>query len=650
MDILPRLAFSLFVLGLTCTVSAAPPQSESSPQKTPPAVEKTAPATQKPEPAAKKPQDAAPKTTASADNKTPEKEPDSPPLTEKLFYEVMLADVALQRNDPLLATETFYKVAAETRLPWFAQRAAEAALTARNSELLFKAIALWEKLDPTAERPKRLREQLARLAARPESQATQETQIREQLEAYLRAAEQKNAVGATLLQLNSALNQYRDKKSALDIIRDVTLPYTQQPEAHYAVALATFVAANALRQEPSVNDAEVKQILSDGLKEIDTALSLAPEWSEALQLKVLLLDADDSPLLIPWLETQIDNNPEDKSLWAFMARAYVKAKQYPKARDWFLKIWRDNQAQDALIAAGAISMQMHDDVGAKALVNEVRKSGDALQVTTLLLTYARIAESEKRPDEAIAWYQSIQRSDDGWLGAQLQIVQVLARSGKKAEALDYLKKIPANSRAEKIAVARTEAQFYRDEKQLDQARNVLEKAKTSFADSSDILVDLALTLEQQGEVLNAIEILRQALQLDPDSPMLQNALGYTLVDNDINTEEGAALIEEALDAMPNEGSILDSMGWALFRQNRAENGLEYLQRAMQAQPDPEIAAHMGEVLWALKRYDEARAVWQDNLKRFAPDNTIIFDTMRRHRPEAHQQPRTPQPLVPYKLF
>jgi Flp pilus assembly protein TadD len=133
------------------------------------------------------------------------------------------------------------------------------------------------------------------------------------------------------------------------------------------------------------------------------------------------------------------------------------------------------------------------------------------------------------------------------------------------------------------------------------------------------MVSKALLLERDGKSSDALKAMRELARQRPDDPTVLNMLGYTLVDRTRNVEEGAAMIRRALDAMPDNGAILDSMGWALHRQRRNEEALPYLQRAHERAADPEISLHLGEVLWALGRNDEARKTWEDALAR-APDN------------------------------
>jgi Tfp pilus assembly protein PilF len=261
------------------------------------------------------------------------------------------------------------------------------------------------------------------------------------------------------------------------------------------------------------------------------------------------------------------------------------------------------------------------------LLETVRESGDTEKVNELIKTYARIAEDEGRLDEAIYWYQQV-KEDQYWWSIQLHIAQLFERAGRVAEAETWLNDLPAVTIEERVSVVLARSSLYRNHHELDKARELLEHALSVYPDSAEMLANLAIIDELQDKVEDAIARLRQALALSPNDPYIQNALGYTLVDHETEIDEGAALIAKALEKKPTDGAILDSMGWALYRQGKTEEALPYLRKAMRAHPDPEVAAHLGEVLWQLGKFEEARGVWKNGKSNTAKD-ALIEKTMQR---------------------
>jgi len=121
------------------------------------------------------------------------------------------------------------------------------------------------------------------------------------------------------------------------------------------------------------------------------------------------------------------------------------------------------------------------------------------------------------------------------------------------------------------------------------------------------------------------------IKLRPDHAHAYNALGYTLADRTQRISEAHGLIETALKLAPDDPFIMDSMGWVLYRMGRGKEGLDYLQRAFKQRPDPEIAAHLGEVLWVLGQQDQAKQIWAESLKGH-PSNEVLQSTVKRFLP------------------
>jgi Flp pilus assembly protein TadD len=116
--------------------------------------------------------------------------------------------------------------------------------------------------------------------------------------------------------------------------------------------------------------------------------------------------------------------------------------------------------------------------------------------------------------------------------------------------------------------------------------------------------------------------------LKPEHAHAYNALGYSLADRSLRLDEAKALIQRALELSPGDAFITDSLGWVEFRLGNREEALRLLRSAYATRPDTEIAAHLGEVLWALGQQDEARRIWAEARSRDA-GNDVLRETMVR---------------------
>jgi Flp pilus assembly protein TadD len=122
--------------------------------------------------------------------------------------------------------------------------------------------------------------------------------------------------------------------------------------------------------------------------------------------------------------------------------------------------------------------------------------------------------------------------------------------------------------------------------------------------------------------------LRKLIQLKPDMGHAYNALGYSLADRNERLDEAQKLIEKALVLSPDDYFILDSMGWVKYRRGQLAQALDYLKRAYAAQPDPEVAAHLGEVLWQQGKHEEAVKTWEEALQAH-PENETLQKTAKK---------------------
>jgi Flp pilus assembly protein TadD len=214
------------------------------------------------------------------------------------------------------------------------------------------------------------------------------------------------------------------------------------------------------------------------------------------------------------------------------------------------------------------------------------------------------------------------------LAARLRGARLLGEQGKLEEARAHVRETRALSPADRVQLILAEAQLLRDGKRHREAYEFLEKALGEQPAQPELLYETALLAEKLGQLDVLERHLRRLIELQPDSAQAYNALGYSLADRNIRLPEAHELIAKALALAPEDPFILDSMGWVLYRTGDLAGALAHLERAYGQRPDPEIAAHLGEVLWHLGRRDEARRTWRDAAAR-NPDNEVLSEALRK---------------------
>ena len=537
-------------------------------------------------------------------------------LTPDLFYRILLGDIALQRGDVALAARAYLDAAREAQDPRLARRATEIALTGRLRAQAQEAARLWSSLDPSAERPKQIIAALASGEAAPLADPATDD-LRGRLEHLLsEAAVSGQGVGEVFLQLNRAFAQQSDKRAVLTLIRDLAKPYDKTPEAHFAVALAAY---NAIGDDP--------ETAAEALREVDAALALRPDWERAALLKSEVLGRRMPGDAIGYLESFLKAQPASKPVAGALAQLYADQKRYTEARAVLQRLLdREPDSPELMFGVAAVSLQMKDYATAESLLQKL-KAANYGEPGVVDLYLAQVAEETKRYDEAIERYKAVTEGDRAWL-AKLRIGALYGKQKKIEEGRRWFADLPAVTIEQRVQVRQGEAQMLREAGDDAGAIAVLQKALADFPDNPDLIYDYAMVAEKLDRVDDAQKQLARLVELKPDDAQALNALGYTLVDRTSRTQEGFELIEKAHKLSPADPFILDSMGWALYRLGRLQEAETYLRRALAERPDAEIAAHLGEVLWAKGDRDMARAIWQPQLES-NPDNAVLKETVKR---------------------
>ena len=270
----------------------------------------------------------------------------------------------------------------------------------------------------------------------------------------------------------------------------------------------------------------------------------------------------------------------------------------------------------------------------KALIEPLYKELKALpppHPAARLNLLGELGELLERKSEALAWYAQVPGDDEHWFEAQMRSALLLDGTGKNAEAMNLIHQLQARAGDDTKQLGEAfllEAEILTRHKRDEQTVAVYDRGLKALPDDTRLLYARALLNDDLDHVDAAVRDLRRLLELKPNDADALNALGYTLADRTDKKDEALTLIQKALLLKPGEPAIIDSLGWAQYRLGNLDEALRQLKVAFQKQPDAEIAAHFGEVLWAAGQKDEARKVWEQGRKKDA-NNKVLLDTIKR---------------------
>ncbi len=526
-------------------------------------------------------------------------------LTEEMLFDFLLAETALQRDQLDIAAESYARLAHVTRNARIAERATDIALRAQQPVLAQKAIDLWVRLEPQS--------QPAQQAAAILFVSTgQLNKARPHIEKLL--AVQPEAVDKSFLQLNKLLSRHPNKLEVLTLVRQLAQPYDSLPEAHFAVSQAAWLA-----DQPKLASGAMKK-----------ALKLRPEWEMAAIHQGRILQKLDNQAAIKFYQNYLDQYPKANDLRIAYIRALMDNKTFDQARAQFQQLESENTSNpDIALAIGLLSAELTDYSNAEIYFKKALELGFE-DTNSVNFNLGRLYETSKRNSEAMDSYLRV-TGGERYLPAQIRYAFLLSEQEGLIPARQYLQTVRYQDEEQRLQLILSEAQLLRERGATLEAYDLLTAQLSENMQQPEILYDRALIADKLGKLDVLEEDLRKLIELRPDSAHAYNALGYSLAERGLRLPEALSLIQKAVELSPGDPYIIDSLGWAYYRMGNLKKGLDHLSAAFAARPDPEIAAHFGELLWMNGRKDEARKIWQSALDSH-PGNEVLLATMKRFIP------------------
>lgn len=524
-------------------------------------------------------------------------------LTSEFVYKYLMGEFAGQRGDIGLASNLFLELAKSSRDPRLAERAAKAAVYGNQPHLALQAANLWAELDPDSVEAQQASTQLLVSSGNL-------TEAKPHLQKLLAKEDTR---GNGFLYLNSLFAKQPDKQEVLQLVQELAAPYPNLPEAHFTIGHAAWRAGN-------------NELALNALKKAD---ELRPGWEISALLRGEILFAKSPAETIAFYRKFLQRNPDASEVRLALARLLVNQKRFDEAKVEFMNLVEaSNGNPEVLVVVALLSLQAGNYAEAESYLQQALKA-DFKDKDQIYLYLGQIAEKQKQDQQALSWYKKVEPGER-YLDAQFNIAGIIARSQTPDAALAMLDGLQDLSLDQMAAVAQAKASLLNQAKRHEEAYHLLEKAVATYPNTPEVIYDYAMTAERMQKLDVMERELRKLIQMRPDFAQAYNALGYTLADRGVKLDEAQKLIEKALALRPNDHYILDSMGWVHYRRGELDKAADYLRRAYTAQTDPEIAAHLGEVLWKQGKFDEALQTWDEALKEH-PENEVLVNTTKKFK-------------------
>lgn len=530
-------------------------------------------------------------------------------LSEELMFRYLSAEIALQRGNAFAAYATMLSIARSTHDPRLARRATEMAINGSLPTEALKAARVWHDVAPHSEEASQvllsLQLQSGRIDEAKQSLAT------------LLSGSTATTLPLAIGNVQRLLSRIPDRTRAAALLKELLEPYRDALDARLALAQMAMVSGDR----------------GAAMKEIRDALAKFPSSEIAALMLVQITEdkAEASKILSDFLK----KNPKAREVrLAYSRMLFEQGKVADAKKEFQILLQQAPNDQTALYALGLLSAQVNEMADAEKYLStyignlngQPDRERDATQA---LMVLAQIAE-DRHDDAAIfQWLEMVPAvGQSGAVNAIIKRAQLTSKTGKLDEARKLLNEADVNNDDERVKLIIGEAQLLRDAGKLAEAMQLIDDAIELYKNNVDLLYELSMLAEKNQQFDLMESTLRKVIQLAPDSQHAYNALGYSLADRNIRLQEAHDLIKKALALAPEDPYIMDSMGWVEFRLGRLERAEELLRRAFAIKADPEIAAHLGEVLWMRGREEEAKRLWR-RAGGEDPKNDTLKNTLKR---------------------
>ena len=538
-----------------------------------------------------------------------------------------LEDLPLQELDAELLEQILVMNLASIDRNW-GQAAQNAFSAAQNSEdfrlaRLTTMMFLQDRNYPMAAQGAQLWNEL-----RPDDETSQDMQILalvgaekvEQALAAIRLQAESKETDEHIRQIAGLLVRQTNASPAIAVIKQLTVDHSDSAQVFTSSA---FVAEHFREFELAT-------------QWVEQAIVLRSDWDLAAQMKArLLLTQGKLEERATFIEQFVQANPKSEGMRISYAAELARKEDYASAFEIMQGVLEDAPDNvDALEYAAALADQLEDRTTATKLYRQALKqepNNDQIR-----WSLARLAVLDEKLATAERLFNDIS-SEDLFIRAQIQVANIRKDTQGMRVAVNTLRALRPRTQQEFIDIALTRHYLLTEAFEYEEALSSLNETMVYLPGDSQLLYARALVAAELDEIELAEQDLRIVIAREPENANALNALGYTLADKTDRLDEAKDLVEAALVLRPNDAHILDSMGWILYRLKDFTGAIEFLEKALLANDNPEIIAHLGEVLWESGDKNAAIETWQKGYKK---DNMhpVLSETIERYGVDLTPQP------------
>ena len=530
-------------------------------------------------------------------------------FTEEQLYRAIVGELEANSGDIAAAGDSYLDLALGTKDLGVILRAVQFASIANDTNALLQLGLVWASVDPTDPQP-----QLLLAIEYLEAGAFDRAIPRMARVLELGGSIDFSALSSRTGQLNP--------QSRAQLIKALEPLFTQFPDDD-SLALAQ---VQLLAQSGEYDAA---------LTALDTARAQVTQTAGTVLLETQILQnmgrADDAARVMRAGVKVFDTDP---ILRASLARLYISQDKFDDALEQYaILIAQDAENWEAVYAKALVHLEIEEYGEAESLFQRLIDSGERVDESRYYL--ATSFERQGQLERAIDNYRLVSIGTNNFLGAQQQATRLSIALGAVDAAHDWLQRVSRGQPRLEVLFINMEAQLLLQASLPAKAKQLLDRSLNRYPGEVDLLFARVIYFDSIKDLASSEADLRSIIAIKPDDARALNHLGYMLADQTTRYEEALTLLESAIALNPGDPATTDSLAWAQYKLGRYEDALQNIRRAFAVFPDPEVASHMGEILWMMGRRDEALAVWQRALEG-APDDPLVTEAMQRLQTQASE--------------
>jgi tetratricopeptide (TPR) repeat protein len=529
-------------------------------------------------------------------------------FSEDILTRTIMAELAMQRGQNQEALDAYVALAKDTGNLSIIQRAMRLATFLRNSRVALEMGDLWLAKEPESTDARQMMAVQLVFTGR----------YRDAMDQMSWLVDRGVEIDFRLIPARSA----NDNNAAM--ILDALIADFQELLKRHPETLSLRLGLAMLYEQNEQTQEAYDLIAALSREEVDDAEIVMQE------IRLLeLLEKDD--LAQRRLEEALETFPEHKQLRFMYGRKLIAEQRYRDAKDQFtLMVEQDPRDFDMLYSLALLCMEVNMFEEARGYLQRLVANGQKLDDAHYYLGF--IDTQENHPDAAIAHFLQV-KGGNNFLQGLRSLTELMVAAGRYPEVQAHLQNARFRNADYNIPLLGMEASILIEQEQFDDAGKLLNSAIGAFPNDIQLLFQRSVLHQEQNDLAAMEADLRQVILLDPANPVAYNSLGYTLVDRTDRYQEAYDLIRKAVELAPNDPAIIDSLGWVQFKLGMLDEARKNLERAYELFPDPEVAAHLGEVYWVQGDRNAANRIWRNALE-IQPDSEFVLNAMERLNPGA----------------